>query len=381
MLWPLTWKFSEIIQEESVNPLCVALISTAMWIQCLKSFDDLCLTRLSFTAGEPIQKTLIVAGDTSMTTIPGPIISQPWLSHSSEAVDRLSFGLSILWNMRGVGTRAEITQIPPWSRKNKFFLPSRSQETRRHVENIGLSFLVLAFFATRGTRNVDNFMSPNQEKLLTRLDEISLAEGVFRFAASFSFWLNLFCIIQAVNSFFGILYVGLGLYPVKMVPPMWGKLSDAVSIRKFWGNVWHQTLRRLLVSWSEFVIHDLLQMPKVSLIARYCKLAFCFFISGLLHLSADLALGVPVGQSNAISFFLATALLIMFEDAMQYLYRRVKKNDRSRWPRYLGYCWMSCYIFWLTPSWSYPGARAVQSDNYLGDLSLVGFLSVIRHIT
>jgi hypothetical protein len=209
-------------------------------------------------------------------------------------------------------------------------------------------------------------MSPRNEQLFTRLGEVSAEEAMFRFFASFGFWLNTFCVIQLINSLFSLMYLVLHIYPVEMLPPIWGCLSDAYSIRRFWGNFWHQTLRRHLTSLSEFIVHKVLHMPKGSL-ARYCKLILCFFISGALHFPADRALGISAQESNVITYFLTTALVIMCEDGIQHISQGLGGN----WRRYIGYAWVVFYMYLMTPSWGYPAARVVRPQDQLITLSLL----------
>jgi hypothetical protein len=352
----LTWIFNQAIDDALPSRLHIALLSTGMWIQCLKSFDDLCLTKLSFGDEETTAKK-----------------SSPT---SSSITARLRFGVSNLWNMRGVGTVNQISKIPSWSSSPATLshVPSRSQEMLRHVKNATLSYLVLDVFANQPPPDLDNLMSPRNEFLLTRLGEIDAQEALFRLFAVFGFWLNTFCVIHLVNSVFSLVYLILGLYPVRMLPPVWGRLSDAYTIRRFWGDFWHQTLRRHLTSISDFLIHGLLHMPRGTLIARYCKLIISFCISGALHYPADRALGISVQESNAVTYFLVTALAIMCEDGVQHISKGLGGKKR----KYFGCVWVIAYMYWMTPSWGYPAARVVRPQDQLVSYSVIGNFKTVE---
>ncbi|RBR25323.1 uncharacterized protein FIESC28_01932 [Fusarium coffeatum] len=340
----LTWLFNQAIHDALHSRLHVALLSTGMWIQCLKTLDDLCLTKLSFD--EEAKKSI--------------------------SSSRLRFGVSNLWNMRGVGTSKVISQIPCWphSPGRLSSVPSRGQEMLRHVRNATVSYLILDIFACQPPPDLENMMSPRNELLLSRLGEIRSEEAIFRLFAVFGFWLNTFCVIHLVNSIFCLSYLILGLYPVEMLPPIWGRLSEAYTIRRFWGNFWHQTLRRHLTSISDFLAHRILHVPRGSVIARYCKLLISFFISGALHYPADRALGISVQESDAIPYFVITALAIMCEDGVQH----ISEGWGSKRRKYLGYLWVAMYMYCMTPSWGYPAARVVRPQDQLVSFSL------IRHI-
>ncbi|KAK6719304.1 hypothetical protein SNK05_002439 [Fusarium graminearum] len=348
----LTWIFNQAIDDALPSRLHIAMISTGMWIQFLKSLDDLCLTKVSF-------------GDEETTAKKSPPTSLSTMS-------RLRFGVSNLWNMRGVGTAHQISKIPSWSSSPATLshVPSRRQEVLRHVKNATLSYLVLDVFANQPPPDLENLMSPRNELLFSRLEEIDAQEALFRLGAVLGFWLNTFCVIHLVNSVFSLGYLISGLYPVRMLPPVWGRLSDAYTIRRFWGDFWHQTLRRHLTSISDFLVHGLLHMPRGALIARYCKLIISFFISGALHYPADRALGISVQESNAITYFLVTALAIMCEDGVQHISKGLGGNKR----KYFGYIWVVAYMYWMTPSWGYPAARVVRPQDKMVSYSVIGNL-------
>ncbi|EYB25976.1 hypothetical protein HG531_009956 [Fusarium graminearum] len=348
----LTWIFNQAIDDALPSRLHIAMISTGMWIQFLKSLDDLCLTKVSF-------------GDEETTAKKSP-------PTSSSTMSRLRFGVSNLWNMRGVGTAHQISKIPSWSSSPATLshVPSRRQEVLRHVKNATLSYLVLDVFANQPPPDLENLMSPRNELLFSRLEEIDAQEALFRLGAVLGFWLNTFCVIHLVNSVFSLGYLISGLYPVRMLPPVWGRLSDAYTIRRFWGDFWHQTLRRHLTSISDFLVHGLLHMPRGALIARYCKLIISFFISGALHYPADRALGISVQESNAITYFLVTALAIMCEDGVQHISKGLGGNKR----KYFGYIWVVAYMYWMTPSWGYPAARVVRPQDKMVSYSVIGNL-------
>ncbi|CEF74354.1 hypothetical protein FGSG_02115 [Fusarium graminearum PH-1] len=348
----LTWIFNQAIDDALPSRLHIAMISTGMWIQFLKSLDDLCLTKVSF-------------GDEETTAKKSP-------PTSSSTMSRLRFGVSNLWNMRGVGTAHQISKIPSWSSSPATLshVPSRRQEVLRHVKNATLSYLVLDVFANQPPPDLENLMSPRNELLFSRLEEIDAQEALFRLGAVLGFWLNTFCVIHLVNSVFSLGYLISGLYPVRMLPPVWGRLSDAYTIRCFWGDFWHQTLRRHLTSISDFLVHGLLHMPRGTLIARYCKLIISFFISGALHYPADRALGISVQESNAITYFLVTALAIMCEDGVQHISKGLGGNKR----KYFGYIWVVAYMYWMTPSWGYPAARVVRPQDKMVSYSVIGNL-------
>jgi hypothetical protein len=83
-----------------------------------------------------------------------------------------------------------------------------------------------------------------------------------------------------------------------------------------------------------------------------------FFLSGLVHYFIAIATGIPPGQTGALKFFVMQGLGIMFEDAVQALYRRHRSGKPEFWTRIAGYIWVSLFLIWTTPCWIYPVVRS-----------------------
>ena len=115
---------------------------------------------------------------------------------------------------------------------------------------------------------------------------------------------------------------------------------------------------------ARFLVHDVSHLPQSTLVARYANILAIFFISGALHLSADLAVGIPLRESGSIRFFCTQALGILLEDSVQALcHRFVLKTVESRSSRWgsvakvTGYVWLGLFLAWSTPAWAYPAMR------------------------
>jgi len=118
---------------------------------------------------------------------------------------------------------------------------------------------------------------------------------------------------------------------------------------------------------ARFLVHDVLKIPQSTLVARYSKILATFFISGLLHLSADVAMGIALGESGSIRFFCTQALGIFLEDGVQALYHHIvpKEHRSSRQgslAKMVGYAWLAMFLVWSTPIWAYPAIRRNRGE-------------------
>ncbi len=125
---------------------------------------------------------------------------------------------------------------------------------------------------------------------------------------------------------------------------------------------WHQMYRQTFGSPARFLVDDILRIPKNHIVARYAKILSTFFISGLLHLSTDIAVGIGLSESGSIRFFCTQALGISLEDGVQALYhyfipkeQRCSKTDHLA--KIIGYAWLGVFLAWSTPIWAFPAMR------------------------
>ena len=142
---------------------------------------------------------------------------------------------------------------------------------------------------------------------------------------------------------------------------------------------WHQCLRRGLNGHADVIADSFLQIRRASLLSRYTRLFLAFLISGLIHHSSDLAMGIPRAEAGSLVLFLLQPLGIMLEDAIQTLTRRVPTSRSLDWARrVIGYVWVVIFLAWSTPKWFYPQQRLGIDPANLLPFRIVG--PVIRQL-
>lgn len=132
---------------------------------------------------------------------------------------------------------------------------------------------------------------------------------------------------------------------------------------------------------ARYFTHDVLHLSQGKLVARYAQILVTFYISGLLHLSTDIVIGISWGESGAIRFFCTQAFGILIEDSVQALYQRIdpetqRSPSRQKLVKVIGYVWLVCFLAWSTPVWAYPAMSRNQGaakDKVL-PFSVIGML-------
>lgn len=274
---------------------------------------------------------------------------------------------NVLWNMRDIGGPRQIPRIPPnrYSRPGRG--PSRIGFLTRHVTSLACTYVLL---------EVATLAPPR------RAAPTSGAEAVLiPVLATAAFWTTLSLFLSLIYDVLAITQVALFLSEPADWPPLFGRITDAWSIRQFWGYVptllashavssprsqilsptnsarWHQTLRLTLTSHAKHLLH-FAGLPSRGTLGRYSCLVLTFAASGMLHCIADRLLGVPWRESGALTFFLLQAAGIVVEDTVQALLAWVPLGRGCR--RVVGRLWLATILVLTTPMWMEPTARHLR---------------------
>ncbi|KAJ5559702.1 hypothetical protein N7513_002101 [Penicillium frequentans] len=183
-----------------------------------------------------------------------------------------------------------------------------------------------------------------------------------------------------------ILLVGLGINSPQDWPPLFGRMSDAYTLRNYWGTFWHQGLRQPLTSMSNLITRDIMHLPRPSILERYTNVFLVFLGSGALHLTTDIVLGIPFQSSGAVVFFTSFVLGYMIEDGVQALCERMKgpgAQTGSKYKRIVGYLWVALWLGISSTAYRFPGSQRipphelrtvpVSISDRIGILSVAGF--------
>lgn len=81
-----------------------------------------------------------------------------------------------------------------------------------------------------------------------------------------------------------------------------------------------------------------------------------------MHLANDIALGIPVSETGAMSFFLLQACGFMLEDSVQAIWHRYFSARTGTFERLVGYVWTAAFLSWTAAPWLYPANRLLTKD-------------------
>lgn len=149
-------------------------------------------------------------------------------------------------------------------------------------------------------------------------------------------------------------------------PPLFGNITEAHSLRRFWGVFWHRlhvapfTILMPTYLNSHHIQHILhgnlhLKGSRVAVIMKALKALWIFLLSGICHVAANFAMMRKGNTREEIRFFLSNYMLCFMETIVE---RTVRGKSRqptisSIWIRLLGYGWIFAVFFCLVPAWQY----------------------------
>ncbi|KAL8707943.1 MAG: hypothetical protein Q9220_007086 [cf. Caloplaca sp. 1 TL-2023] len=302
----------------------------------------------------------------------------------SEALRRLRFGYNVTTSHRNIRTPYVVKNTPPYSTTDPAFIPSRLAFCLRKAWIILSTYLIIDLVSQQSQPLEVNarMYSADRVRIMTgAADNLSLEMVLTRFATVLSYWFCTAIVIDAFSSFFNFVMVALCLEPVEVYRPNFGSVSEAYTVRQFWGVTWHQMLRKHFSAPASVVVHQVLGLRKGGLVARYTHLFLVFLISGLMHTWVEVGQGFTWQESGQLHFFMTQVLGIVLEDGVQAIFRRWKGISRGKETslgrRTAGYLWVMVFLWWSTPAWFYTRLRTSDGGEKEKVLpfSLIGYLS------
>jgi hypothetical protein len=153
-------------------------------------------------------------------------------------------------------------------------------------------------------------------------------------------------------------------------PPLFGNITDATSLRRFWGVFWHKlhvsvfdrymshTVDAMHQLWPGTTCKHLMIVQNHRVFQKAARALGMFLMSAACHAACN---WVQIGRTNAsgeLWFFFMNWLVCLLEGiADQLIVKRISPKRSSQmalWRMLLGYMWVIWVLLCLTPAWQYP---------------------------
>lgn len=287
--------------------------------------------------------------------------------------ERLKWSWAIQCNSRGYGWSYEVKNIPA--------APPPGTKRWPHLAKVIGWMLWYFFLKTMGSIVVAHLTAGGRY-----LDDGIQVEPASVFF-SLPFWKRtVVCWLFVTNAFWSIemagsipLVIGLAfkIWKPEECPPMNGPLTQLYTVRKAWGTVWHQMMRRIASFPGNIVAHDVLRLRKGTFGSRYVQLFVGFAVTGFVHAFSGYALlGYSIGEWH---FYLGQAAAIFLEDHVVKLGKALGLKDNAFW-RFCGFAWV---VVWFSLSLPWWAGHMTEHGSLLSDKPLIdplGLDSMLRRL-
>lgn len=149
-------------------------------------------------------------------------------------------------------------------------------------------------------------------------------------------------------------------------PPLFGSLSEAYSIRRFWGKFWHRLVVRPYSNFGRYAARRIVGLRPDSKAERMTTLFAVFFLSGVAHgVVAWWELGQCAYWTRDVAWFCGNFLAGALEVVVARVFRQCTLkmgwtnhwrhvNESSGLLRAVGFAWVFGFFFWSVPKWMWP---------------------------
>lgn len=214
--------------------------------------------------------------------------------------------------------------------------------------------------------------SPTRQVFFRRLfldtGSITLRETVIRACLAVRWiWIAIYE-IEAAHAFLAIVFVVvLHFDTAEEWPPLFGSVTEAYSLRPFWGRFWHRIANRSYTNLGRLVSRRGFGFTPSTMSDKITGVFVVFLISGLAHSLVSWCSGDKRHYMLDTYFFLLNFLGGGMEVTLSNLLDMTpgSTNRAHMIPlrRMIGYCWMFCFFFCVVPKWQYP--RAYEQLQYV----------------
>ncbi|KAG8935600.1 hypothetical protein FRC02_007311, partial [Tulasnella sp. 418] len=262
----------------------------------------------------------------------------------------LSFPRRMLWawwgavfNLRGIGYTNIVKGVPPLPRE-LIGADKRWKYVVSRLKNV-FWFYLLVDLASTWMHHVNP--APFQTSGPNHISVVHESQTSFQKSMN----VLMYGLLQAYgmamwHTIFSVLLVALGVANPEDFPRMLGSVRSSYTVRKFWGETWHQLLRQPVSRWGKWIAQKL-NFKSGTNASSYTQLYVAFVMSGVIHSLGDRMMIGKSGMGSSMPFFLQQAVAITLEDFVIWLGRRT--FGTPYWARWVGYIWVICWFRWSLP--------------------------------
>jgi hypothetical protein len=157
-----------------------------------------------------------------------------------------------------------------------------------------------------------------------------------------------------------LIAVGIFDSPLQDWPPLFGDITQAYTLRRWYSHFWHKAMRKAFTIYAVFVTEKGLGLRKHTIPGRSVIVLLSFFFSGIMHSVTGWHSGPCSDHFAPVRSFLLFGIFILLEQAVMSAYLEAHRRLQIPWTdlelvfwRLFGHCWVIFFILEFTITSSY----------------------------
>lgn len=321
------------------------------------------------------------------------LCTRPTLSgegHPHDALEKIGGspwyrGYKLLFNPRGVGTRWELRNLYPTQTpfaanggekgrclgKQKSSIKPYWSAIAAQLSRALLNYILLCLYYEFVDLNAHMILSqsdfsPVQETIIRRLfaetSPITPRELIIRNWIALDKTIPEYLWLSSYHNITAALFISVGLDTDNEWPPIFGPISTAYTVRRYWGLFWHRIIYRSFSAYAT-VVSDLLGLRRGNITRRLFNNALVFALSGIMHGTVSWGLGNRCAWGRSLGYWMLQPVAFVLEGFVQAAWERCrgqmhlnKSGQRAVlvFERIVGYTWVHAWFCWCVPKRIYP---------------------------
>ena len=293
-------------------------------------------------------------------------------------------GYKLLFNPRGVGTRWELQNLYPTQTS---FIAKKEQEKKHlgqkrsirpywfaiaaQISRALLNYILLCLYyefvdlSTHMTILQSDF-SPVQETIIRRLftetSSITSREIIIRNWIALDKTIPEYLWLSSYHNIAAALFISVGLDTDSDWPPIFGPISTAYTVRRYWGLFWHRIIYRSFSAYATVILNSV-GLRRGTVTRRLFNNALVFAISGIMHGTVSWGLGNRCAWGRSLGYWMLQPVAFVLEGYVQAMWARCRGrmnlNESEQravlvFERMIGYTWVHAWFCWCVPKRIYP---------------------------
>jgi len=327
-----------------------------------------------------------------------------WLQITKDKTEELDTswrgGWKRTYNPRAVGLAYELPYLWPEQKSSIVFAkPSNDTFKDKPIEapasrhNLGtrgkwsavlirvgyltLNYIVMSlFFEYRVSATVGGFvpadLSPEKEGMLRRLFQQLSSEGpVASPVTGRELQIRLLLVankfvpdvlsLSVFHDFLAIIFIATGIDQSWEWPPLFGPVTEAYTMRRFWATFWHRLVYKPF-NFHASTFTKALRIPQGTSFSRILNNCLVFVLSAVMHATVTWLYGGNCAWGRGtFTFWCIQPLSFVLEGVVQYNWKQYRKSSLSfvnstvvaAFERVAGYGWVLAWLMWCVPKSSF----------------------------